>query len=273
MIQIDIAPVAVKFLETLPELDLPRQATRSFCEALSLVRSGEIPGGLLVTPESIAVCAWSPVALGFREPLNDSDAAMPSVHPGPVAAVLLYNYGSADLSSDFREVADPPDSIVLVADEDNSRAVVESLGIGEFDTRYVDRQEFCALPSFSSEVGPQDPESVRKRRRRARRTFAMNRIFASGLMQTKRMVHLVTRLMSKRWMQKLMTWLSFNKTVAGSSCFVSTSMPRVSGKAHIGYVDVGSVGWGHVNPRRFLTGVTPEQYNRLQPDLAPVSHG
>lgn len=254
-------------------MELPRKIVRSFCEALWRVRNGEFPGGLLVTPETVAVCAWAPVALGFREPLSDVDAAMPSVHPGPVAGVVVYPYGSAELSPELREIVEPPDSIVLVADEDNTRAMVEALGPDAFDTRYVDRHEFCALPAFLPETGPQDPKSVKLRERRARRTLALNRVFDSKMMRRQRMADFATRLMGKHWMQKLMTWLTFNKTVGGTSCLVSSSLPRVSRKAHVGYVDVGSVAWGHVNPARFLTGVTPEQYRKLQTELNPVPVG
>jgi hypothetical protein len=148
-IRLSQSPIAVKFLHEIPECDLPQPEVRSYCDALGKLRDGEFPRGMILRPESIGVCVWSPVALGFRPPVNDIDGSVPCRFDKPVQALFVFSLDTAQADHPLVEFLQDPVVITLVSSPEEMKKIASYLRPEDFGLEHADDLLFTMNSDFA----------------------------------------------------------------------------------------------------------------------------
>jgi hypothetical protein len=261
-------PIAVKYLNQLPEEEVPRPTVRSFCDALARVRNGGFPAGLLVTLETIDTCVWSPVALGLRGPSCYADGKVPLLFEERCAGVLVYNLHPGQTGPSAPTALQEPDAVIITEAREVIQSVVDSLGTDTLLRDYWDDLAFSANSLFAQEAAPLDEDGERKRARREKKIRVFNKLFGSRLFRSKPMMGLINRLMVRNGVQKLMTDICLYQTSGCSMCLSAATLPYKTGKANVVFSDAGSVTWGAISADAFTIGLPRHLYYQLAPHIS-----
>ncbi|MFH1537525.1 MAG: DUF169 domain-containing protein [bacterium] len=246
-IRVGYTPVGVKIapepLENYPEAEEYRGI--SYCDAVRLASEGA-GRALLLTPESIGVCPWSPVVLGFKPPDPKYDLKVEFNLPLPIASVLL-------APVDFFSAGSPPDVVVVRTTKGEMKKIVEALGWENMATEMAGRLDRTALPIFIGDGSPLEKKRVQQINRalaklnRSRRW----RDFTKGVFKNKMATYLFDQLLD--------SYLA-NMSI----CRNSTVIPHLTGKANISYFCTGGIAWGLNRPEHMTCGMPFELYGRLK---------
>jgi methylenetetrahydrofolate dehydrogenase (NADP+)/methenyltetrahydrofolate cyclohydrolase len=240
-------PIGIKFFGEMPHVSLPIPEFRSWCEGLGHLLEGKYPAGFLATEESIGICIWAPVALGFRDPKDKVDGIAPIRYENKYQGIFVF---PADLSPQGHALADAvenPDVVLYMAPRDTIGEIVDLLGPENLATDFLGQRNFTANDHYLAR--PAKDSETRTMKRRERNILAFNRFFASGLVQNRPMISLISSMMKRRWMQATMTYICMNHTAAMGMCYSTVAYPHESGKANVTLSDPGAVGWGALIPK------------------------
>lgn len=227
-------PVGVARLSS-PQVypDVPLYQGVSFCDAVRRAGEGEV---LRVLPDSIQVCRWSPVVLGFHPPRDRFERSLVPRLPFPVAGLLL---------GPLQALPDPPEVVLLRAPWGVLRPLVAAAGPEALWDDHRGRADRSAIPF------------LRDRERMGHRKWidGVNRILAPLARYS-------------RW-QALTRWLFrsglvtagfdalISRTLADMSvCRNSTAIPLLTGRVNVSFFCTGGITWGRNRPD-FLTSGWP----------------
>ena len=248
-IRLDLPPVGVKILSK-TESDLSDVDTFhgiSYCNALFRATFGE---EILLRPDSVNVCQWAPVVLGFKNPENDFEKSITEhlspVTPGIYMAPLhLFRKGIK------------PDVVIIRTDLDNYRYIIDSLGWDNFIDHENYSLDLTALDTFKN----RPPVGVS----------------AWMIKNTNRLLHYLNRFGWWQWFiayafKSTLLTKFFDKFITRfmanmSMCRNSTVIPFQKGKANVSYFCTGGIAWGKNKPDNMTSGYPYGIYQKLAPLL------
>ncbi len=255
-------PIGIKFYQEIPKTDLPTPEVRSYCEALGLLLAGRYNEGLLITEESLKVCAWGFVALGLRDPQNDIDSVVSIRYEKKNRAIFIFN---ADMNMTRHPLITDicnPDVVSITVPKSVMEDIVVTLGPENLDDEFLGQIAFSINDRFIP--GTSADKDSDKNDKRQKNILAFNKVFASGFVQSVPVLALVTSTMKRKWMQRLMNYICLNHTAAMGMCLSTTAYPYRNGKANVMLSDPGAVGWGGFNPEDMTIGMPGSMYNQIK---------
>lgn len=248
-IVLDLPPVGIRIVregDAVPE-GAERFRGVSYCQAVLRATFGK---EVLVLSDSIQVCQWAPVVLGFKEPENEFEKSIDIRFPAGTDSLYL---APITKFAGRRK----PDVVVIRADAETYRTILTALGFESF-IHYKDYgRDATALATFAE--GPGRGFSAWAIRNGNRWLHWMNR-FAWWQRTTTLLFRstVITRIFD-RFITRFMANMSI--------CRNSTVIPLRTGLANISFFCTGGVAWGK-NPSDFMTSGFPYGiYERLAPLL------
>ncbi len=248
-VTLNLPPVGIKIIRNNPDSleGIERFNGISYCQGINRATGGK---ELLITPESISVCKWAPVVLGFKKAVNDFEKSI-TEH---------LDYGTRGVYAApvhlFRKDM-VPDVVIIRTDSENYRKIIDILGWESFISSAGRNQDMTSLNSFRSE--PPGPVSLWMIKNVNRLLDFMNRFdwwqgFTAFLFRST----LVTRIFD-RFITRFMANMSM--------CRNSTVIPYRYGKANISYFCTGGIAWGKNTPGFMTSGYPITVFRKLEPNL------
>jgi uncharacterized protein (DUF169 family) len=88
------------------------------------------------------------------------------------------------------------------------------------------------------------------------------------MIRSRPMINMISFLMGKDWMARLMKSITTQHTSGYSMCYSTTGLPYANRKVSITHTDSGSTAWGGFNPEDLVAGMPFELYrSRLETQL------
>ncbi len=247
--QLDLTPIGIKiFRDSIPDL-LPATGFNgiSYCDAVRQASAGE---SFLVKPDSIGVCQWSPIVLGFKEPSNSFERSIDGRLSFPVKGIYL-----APIRNFPESIK--PDVVIIRTSKENLQRIIDVLGRENFAWEEKEKVDRSALSLFERSI-------------KAWRLRLINVV--NGLLDK------LNR--SKTW-QKF-THILFRSTLISSvfdkiikrtmadmsMCRNSTYIPFITGKANISFFCTGGIAWGQNRSHDMTSGYPYSLYTRLEKHLS-----
>lgn len=247
-IKLGKAPIGVKFSPA-PEKSLSSQtfSGASFCEAVHLADGG---ANLLLTPESITTCRWSPVVLGLKPPDPNLDLKVEYRVPHPNPAVLVAPL--KDFPADY-----PPDVVLVRAVPAEMKKIITVLGAENTAAYLTGLLDRSALSVFS----PVGAEAEKRRIQAVNRTLA--RLNRSESWRD------FTKWIFKNQLTTYVFDLLLDRYLANMSmCRNSAVIPHVTGKANVSFFCTGGIAWGLNNPEHLTCGIPYRLFDRIESTIS-----
>lgn len=249
MIKLELPPVGIKIL---PDIMVGFDEVAvfqgvSYCEAIFRATFGQ---ALLVKPDSIKVCQWVPIVLGFKSAANTFEHTIQPHLPRGTAGIYL-----APLHLFRKDLK--PDVVILRTRPENFRAMIDLLGWESFIDPSPYRQDVTALHTFQ-ERPPRGFSAWAIRNVNAWLSswnrFAAWQRFTSLIFRST----LVTRLFD-RFITVFMANMSM--------CRNSLVIPFQAEKINISYFCTGGIAWGKNLAENMTAGCPWRLFQRLLPQL------
>lgn len=250
MIKLELPPVGIKLLDKKnagPYEGKEKFSGVSYCEAVFESTFGK---ELVVRSESVKVCKWVPVVLGFKKAQNDFER---SIEPHLEASTPGVYIAPLHL---FRK-DDTPDVVIVRTKPEHYRFIIEILGWESFIDYAKLKQDKTALHTFN--MKPPEGFSALTIKYFNGALDALNRfdlwnsftafLFKSGF---------VTSLFDKfitRYMANM------------SMCRNSFVIPFQQNLANISYFCTGGVAWGKNDSRNMTSGFPYHLFRKLDAHL------
>ncbi|MBN1880998.1 MAG: DUF169 domain-containing protein [Deltaproteobacteria bacterium] len=244
-IEIDLPPVGVKFLcdSASGYEDITRFKGISYCQAVFGATFGM---ELLVVPESIQVCQWVPIVMGFKEAENEFERSITGHLPFPTEGIYI-----APLFLFRKDVT--PDVVLIRTDPDSYRVIIDFLGWDgfiELDGKGLDMTGLATFqkspPSGFSKWAVKNINRILDVLNR----FSLWQIITTTLFRSTFITRIFDRFIT-RYMANM------------SMCRNSTVIPFQTHRANISYFCTGGVAWGKNNPRHMTSGFPYDTFLRL----------
>ncbi|MCK5342791.1 MAG: DUF169 domain-containing protein, partial [Candidatus Heimdallarchaeota archaeon] len=157
LINLDITPIGIKFLK---EDEMPEDFSivknpkdRSYCGLLRLVREEEeYSKGVIVTRESIEICKWSKVILGFKKPEKKFEKGISPILEEPFPGIFLFKIDTPIENHPLARFIENPDIIQIMSSQESITEIINYLGIENFTDEYLDHLETSALAVFTKDL-------------------------------------------------------------------------------------------------------------------------
>jgi hypothetical protein len=265
--------VLVRFLrkgEMVQEREqVPSPSVRSHCAAMRLCWSGQAPGGILVSRETISVCKWCAAALGLKPRQNKLEMKLQPTPAELFDAVYLYSPTAADAGHPVPPLAADPDVAIVIGTGPDIASLAGTM-----------RQEDLALQcegdltaSALSTMVPRQPESAAARVRWAAKRASiavLNWLFSTPLVSNKVSIAVITQPF-KSYAFSRVADSAIRLTMAGASACLNTSViPLVTGKVNASFVDAGTIAWAGLRSRHRLLGMPMGLYRAMESRLAAL---
>jgi len=244
-IEIDLPPVGVKFLsESVAGYEsITRFKGISYCQAVFGATFGM---ELLVVPESIQICQWVPIVMGFKEAENEFERSITGHLPYPTAGIYI-----APLFLFRNDVT--PDAVLIRTDPDNYWEIIDHLGWDSFIDPKGRGLDMTGLETFKKSPPTGFSRWAVKNINRMLdilNNFMLWEIFTRIAFRST----FVTKIFDK-FITKYMANMSM--------CRNSSVMPFQTKKANISYFCTGGVAWGKNDSRHMTSGFPYDTYLRL----------
>lgn len=245
MITIDLPPVGIKILsDTRRGFDgvVSFQGV-SYCEAIFNATFGQ---ELLIKPDSIKVCQWVPIVLGFKTAANTFEHTIQPHLPRGTAGIYM-------APMHLFRAGITPDVVIIRTNPENFQTMIDLLGWESFIDPSPYRQDVTALHTFR-EAPPRGFSAWAIRNVNAWLS-AWNRLgvwhrFTTILFRST----LVTRLFD-RFITVYMANMSM--------CRNSLVIPFQTGRANISYFCTGGIAWGKNTSEHMTAGFPWKLYQSL----------
>lgn len=241
-IKLEVPPIGVRVLRSLDGFeDIKAFRGASYCEAIRQATSGR---EILVTPESIDVCRWSPVILGLKQPDCRFEKGIEPRMEGPLAGYFI-----APIPR-FR-AGSKPDVVILRGRPEQLRAVTEAIGEADLVSRY--RGEIGKTALGVGESGWSTKVKV---------TYGVNRLLAGlrGWNSWDRFTRFAFR---SRRVSSAMERIIKNNMGDMSMCRNSTVIPYLENAANVSFFCTGGIAWGGNEPSHLTSGFPGELFDRV----------
>jgi hypothetical protein len=248
-IQLDLPPVGIKLLHgSFPGLeDIALFQGVSYCQAIFGATFGM---ELLVKPDSIRVCQWVPIVLGFKEPENDFERSIKEHLSTQTTGIYI-----APLHLFQKNIE--PDVVIIRTDPENYRAIIACLGWESFIDPSPYQQDVTGLHTFR--MNPPRGFSAWAIRNINAWLAALNRFT---------LWHRFTAfLFRSTWVTKVFDWFISRYMANMSMCRNSTVIPLQTGRANISYFCTGGIAWGKNNPENMTSGFPAGIFKKIEPYL------
>lgn len=244
-VKIDIPPVGVTILPVIPASFSGVEVFSgvSYCQALLMSEQGK---EFIVKPESIHVCQWVPIVLGFKSPENDFERSItPHLKP-PTAGVYI-------ASIDLFDNTVTPDVVIIRTNPYNFNLIFQYLGKELFiDPAHYNR-DATALSFYHG--NPARGVNGMMLKWFNRFLDSMNR-FSWWQKFTE---FLFTSTTISRIFDKFITRYLANM----SMCRNSTVIPLKTGKVNISNFCAGGIAWGKNSASQMTAGFPYHIYRKI----------
>jgi len=207
----------------------------SFCDAVQKATYGA-GQSLLLEPDSIDVCRWAPVVLGFREPHPQFDLKVEFHLPPPISSVLI-----APLDK-FKETH-PPDVVLVRAVPMEIQKILRELGPYNVNTEMTGRLDRSALEVFNGGV-----RFDKLRVRWVNETLA-------ALNHKPEWCEFTKWIFSREWTTFIFDLLLDRFLANMSVCRNATVIPYLTRKANVSFFCTGGIAWGGNLPGHMVCGI------------------
>lgn len=221
----------------------------SFCDAVRTATDGE-GKAMLLDSESITVCRWSKVVLGFSEPDPALDLKVGQNLPIGTESALI-----APISMFAPEC--PPDVVLIRTTPEKIKRIIKLAGESSLAAEHADDLGRSALSVLS-----RGGNSIEKTR-----VEMVNGALArlNGLQQWRDF----TKWIFNHQLTTYVFDLLLDKYLANMSmCRNSTVIPFLTGKLNVSYFCTGGIAWGMNSPDHLTCGMPYEIYARIAPRIA-----
>lgn len=283
-IKLGYAPIGIKIApEDLKNYPNARKYTGvSFCDAVRLASDGAC---FLLTKDSIEVCKWAPVVLGFAEPNPRYDLKV-GINLLPFTSAIIM----APVDQYNRDY--PPDVVLVRTGPEEMKNIAQGLGWEHMATGIADQSDqgitCCTVKSGTGLKSDDQKEPVIGEAGTAKGKKQKYRVDRSALsvikseknpFSLKRLI-LINKLLALLSKQK--AWVDFTKWLFNrqwttyvfdlfldqylanmSMCRNSTVIPYLTGKANISYFCTGGIAWGLNKPYHLTCGLPFSLYQML----------
>ncbi len=249
-------PIGINFLN---EKEMPEEYSeinpkvRSFCDAIRLVHKENYPDGIIVTNDSISACKWCPVSLGLKKPESGLEKKIEplfkDLNEGVYVNIQKNNPNGSDV-------------VTLVADQENTRKIIDLLDIDSFNQEYLNKLFFSNLSEFT-DLSNLTKKELRKRRRNLRSIRLFKWLFASKLIKNKPMTKILTFFFKQYLIARIMDPILRKFSTGTSFCYTTSSMPFITQKANVAFPCTGAIGWGDVSKDSILIGLPNNMFKSL----------
>ncbi len=233
--------------------DSERYSGISFCDAVRAATEGE-GKAFTLDSESITVCRWSKVVLGFNEPDPALDLKVRHNLPFGTESILIAPISMFDAEC-------PPDTVLIRTTPAKIKKIIKLAGESSLADEHADDLGKSALSVLS-----RGGNSVEKTR-----VELVNASLArlNGLEQWRDF----TKWIFKHQLTTYVFDLLLDKYLANMSmCRNSTVIPFLSGKLNVSYFCTGGIAWGMNSPDHMACGMPYEIYARIAPQIADNYH-
>lgn len=244
-IEIDLPPVGVKFLEDTVAgyEDITRFKGVSYCQAVFGATFGM---ELLVVPESIQICQWVPIVMGFKEAENEFERSITGHLLYPTAGIYI-----APLFL-FRDDV-TPDAVLIRTDPDNYWEIIDHLGWNSFIDPEGRGLDMTGLATFQKSPPTGFSKWAVKN---------INRML--DILNNYRLWEIFTRIAFRStFITKVFDKFITRYMANMSMCRNSSVTPFLTKKANISYFCTGGVAWGKNNSRHMTSGYPYDTFQRL----------
>jgi uncharacterized protein (DUF169 family) len=241
-------PIGIKVLpESLDGFDhIPVFRGVSYCRAVFEASFG---AEWIVQPESIQVCQWAPIVLGFKKADNFFERSIRDHLPPVTAGIYL-----APLHCFKKDIA--PDVVLIRTSRHNMEQALDALG----ENRFISGNEF--------ELDRSAVTALRKRSNRVRLWFIekLNALLykLSGYQSWHRFT---TFIFKSTFITYLYDRLVTRHLANMSMCRNATVLPLLQRKANISYFCTGGIAWGKNDPQNMTAGYPYELFKRIEAEL------
>lgn len=246
-IQVEYLPAGVKFLRKNSEGNYPEVQKfigTSFCEAVRCATEGT-GKALLLEPDSIQVCRWSPVVLGFQHENPTFDLKV-EYHLKPVLAGVLV----APITW-FKDLP-PPDVVIIRALPREISKVLAALNPTDSALPIADRIDVSALKMFMSN----DKNAA------ALRILRVNRIL--DVLNRSEAWRTFTKMLFRRSWTTYLYNIVLRRYLANMSiCRNTTVIPFLTEKVNVSFFCTGGITWGGNHPKNLVCGMPYDLYRRF----------
>lgn len=244
-IEIDLPPVGVKLLrDTVTGYeDITRFKGISYCQAVFGATFGM---ELLVVPESIQVCQWVPIVMGFKEAENEFEGSITGHLPYPTAGIYL-----APLFL-FRDGV-TPDAVLIRTEPDDYREIIDHLGWDSFIDPEGKGLDMTGLETFRKH-----PPTGFSKWAVKNINMILDFLNRFSLWQT-----ITTILFKSTFITRIFDKFITRYMANMSMCRNSSVIPFQTKKANISYFCTGGVAWGKNNSRHMTSGFPYDIYLKL----------
>lgn len=240
-VKLAFAPVGALLIKNREDLKgLPPELVHfrgiSYCEALTRATAGE---PVLVGPDSIQVCRWSPPALGLKTPESDFEKGREPRLPFLIAGIFLRRL------EQWPGGPPPPEVVLLRADREELQKLLALLPPERIyrESAGLDR---TAVPLLLGEQAR--PVKARLVRMTNRSLGWLNRF--------PRWRRFTVFAFKREWTSRMLNFL-LDRTMANMSiCRNSTVIPYLTGTVNVSHFCTGGISWGG-NPPSLLTAGLP----------------
>jgi uncharacterized protein (DUF169 family) len=241
-IEIEVPPIGVKVLKSLDGFeDIEVLRVASYCEAIKVATSGR---EILVTPESIEVCKWSPVILGLKRPESKFDKGI-----GPRMEEPLVGYYIAPITN-FRK-GSKPDVVIIRSRPEQLRAMTGALGEAALVTKYRGEIGKTALGAGENEwnIKLRLSRGLLRLLATLRRSKSWDR-FTRFAFRSQRVSSALERIIK-------------NTMGDMSVCRNSTVIPYLENAANVSFFCTGGIAWGGNEPSHLTSGIPCELFDKI----------
>jgi hypothetical protein len=251
LIKLELPPIGIKLLDEklLEEFkETIHFSGVSYCQGIFGATFGM---ELIINANSIKICKWSPVVLGFKQPTNDFERTIePHIEPFAIHGIYV-----APLYLFRKDIT--PDGVIIRTNPDNYRRIIDLLGWDSFIDPEAYKQDQTSLNTFR--MKPPTGLSAISIKYVNRTLSLLNRFtlwhrFTTFIFKS----DYVTKIFDKfitRYMANM------------SMCRNSFVIPWKQKKVNISYFCTGGVAWGKNEPDDMTSGYPYETFLRLEPHL------
>ncbi len=270
-IQLNVTPIGIKFLQ---EEEMPvdfsivkNPQDISYCSLIRLVRDEEeYSKGIIVTKDSIKICKWSRVILGFKKPVKKFEKNIPIILEEPVAGIFLFNINTPKEEHPLAQFIGNPDIIQMIDTQEIMTSIIDFLGIESFTDEYIDQLQTSALAIFAKGKidGGLDAKKLEKKVKRIRR---FNRIWDSKLILNKVVFNSLTWSMKSNTVCNAFAPFLEKNTALYAVCMNTVVIPYLKQKGNVSFIDTGGIAWMETSHKYMVMGLPNDIYKKIAAHL------
>ncbi|MCP4198728.1 MAG: DUF169 domain-containing protein [Proteobacteria bacterium] len=248
MIHLTHPPIGIKVLpESLDGFDhIPVFRGVSYCRAVFEASFG---AEWILQPESIRVCQWAPIVLGFKESENWFERSIRDHLPPVITGLYL-----APLHCFRKDLT--PDVVIIRTSRHNMEQALDALGENRFisgNEFELDRSAVTALGKRSNRVAKWFIEKLNALLYKLSGYQSWHR-FTTFIFKSTFITYLYDRLVTRHLANM-------------SMCRNSTVLPLLQQKANISYFCTGGIAWGKNDPQNMTAGYPYALFKLIAPRL------